>query len=371
MSTNHHSMNEAMNKYIDVCTDPVNCDHTEVFVPGGTTQAWTQKCVSRGEFTCVTSVSGVGWLLLTPNLVQNRASITYTIAGYDAANVYQADMFGDRTNAPNAFIDGFQFNIPYTFSTLATTTGLSPGTPRNSYRIVACGVTAKYNTRFDARGGDAFSYADPVNRDISQMTLADCTAQPSTIHYDVATCNEFNVVSHARRINEMELQLCYSNGVNYPFQGQIAGFPFSINNNQPYYDYVANTTSASTSAPAGISFRVNPNSSTVGAILNCRAKMYFEYEGWDINMLMTRCHADSHMQYASSTLQCLDKIHGLNPSRSKRNAKAAALVDTSMAVGKKVINVLAHSGGGKGHKSSLSATLPLIEYAATAAQFML
>jgi len=362
-------MNKAIDNYVSVCTDPVNCDLVEVFVPAGTTQAWTQKCVSRGEFTCVTSVSGVGWVLLTPNLIQNRASITYTLAGYDAANAYADVMFGDRTNAPNAFIDGFQFTLPYVFSSLSTTTGLSPGTPRNSYRIVSCGVSAKYNTRFDARGGDVFSYSDPVNRDISQLTLSDCTAQPSTIHYDVATCNEYNVVSHARRINEMELNLCYASGVNYPFQGQIAGFQFSINNNSPYYDYVGNVVSSSTSAPAGMSFRVNPNSGTVGALLNCRAKMYFEYEGWDINMLMTRCFADSHMQYATSVLQCLDKVHGMNPHRSKRTAKAAALLDTTEAVAKKVVNVLSHPG--RKHTGGMGAVLPLIEYAGLASRFLL
>jgi len=343
--TTHHQISDALNKYLDVCIDPVHSTAMEVYTPGGSSSAWTQKVKLMTEFTAgggaISAGSNIiyGWCLINVNIDNTKTCFTYTTPQGNYVPSPPA-IFAGRDGGAVVGIDGAQFLFPYSATDLNTTFGQSSNT-KNSFRVVSCGVRAKYNTEAQVRGGSVWSYSSPINRDISGMSFQELISQNETVRYDLDETNEFVAVTHARLPHERDLKSFtlgqpWANSASTSFFGQQTAFN--------YYDYGSNTVNSAPTATAGLYWVVNGPTAGGTCQMECKAAIYCEYEGLRIGMLATQCHSDPMFPYVQSVLQHIDKIHATMPSSGKRHVKGEAVMAATATVTKKVADVLSHSG---------------------------
>jgi len=340
----HHDINDAVSKYLDACLDPVACTHTDVFVPGGNTSAWTHKQRYTIDFTAGCSEEGYGWILLHPNIDNTRSSITYTSTTGPPLDDGGGSAFLGRNNAASTGVAGQQFPFEYDLTSLVGTTGLSSGSFKNSFRFVSVGVKAKYMGRAGDRAGEVVSFSSPMNMDISEFLVSELKKQPTAVIYDVDETNEFDVSVYARTLRERELKRFTQ---TTPWVAIPSRMFFGECATSAYYDYLIATASQSFCAPAGMTWYLP---SVTGASIprpkmSIQAVAFVEWEGLLFAEIATPNHMHgAGLDYASSVLSVADRIHRALPYKAKREHKAKAMIRAAGHVMKKASNLMEHSG---------------------------
>lgn len=114
----------------------------------------------------VIGTSGVGWILVTPSVVNDAPSIFYTQSGYTSSSIIPLSAIATTLNTGVA--TSYCSNLPYNSSEVAT--AAVTDAPNLRGRIVSCGITVQYTGTALNESGMIYLTRDPNHNNVAFQT---------------------------------------------------------------------------------------------------------------------------------------------------------------------------------------------------------
>lgn len=348
------SMSACALKYAMSIAKPFAVESLGACIPSMPSQA-SHKVAGFIRGDGVIGTAGIGWILITPSVVNDVPSVFYTQAGYTSTSIIPLSAIATALNTGVA--TSFCSNLPYNSSEVAT--AAVTDAPNLRGRIVSCGMTVQYTGTALNESGMIYLTRDPNHNNVAFQTGSNIlipSSVPSLGGYQYTELCPFTrekclAVDFASRYTEL----------NYPEPGPGATVAQTVT--QACYPYASSSSLLPQPANASSAYTITTGASIVVTVGNPTiAIMITGVAGQTFHFEYT-----IHVEFVGSNAQA-----NLTPSESDSDGMGEVMVAANQLAQRKVASPtssywdLMYQGLAYAAKKSAPVIIPALEKAALA-----